>query len=152
LKNEGKAYDRILNIEFKHGNAPLKDIAKDALKLMHEKENGAFIFLLKNTNKGSLNNKRKDKMGVLDKLFKSFSDFDKIRNNWGENILNGDKCIHLIIFSLERKKNSNEPALIYRTLFKDCLNDKKKFSINKKGEGDITTVSKYFGWEIVPNK
>ncbi|MCL7765057.1 hypothetical protein MPF19_16660 [Polaribacter sp. Z014] len=151
FKSDGKDYNRILNIEFKHGNAPLKDIAKDVLKLMHEKENGAFIFLLDNTNKGSLNNIREDKMGVLDKLSKSFSEFyNRDNSNW-----NGDseKCIHLIILSLERKKNSKGPALIHQILVRERFDSLKPLiTINENGEGNITTVCKASGWQIVSNK
>jgi hypothetical protein len=109
-------YNRILNIEFKHGNAPLEAIAKDVLKLMHEEQNGAFIFLLNNTNegnsKGTLHNE--NDTGVLDKLYQSFEAF---KNNW-----NGNKSIQLIILSLEQKKDDKgTPFLIDHTIKKDDL-------------------------------
>jgi hypothetical protein len=130
-------YKRILNIEFKHGNAPIKDIAKDVLKLMREKQNGAFIFLLDNTNSGSLNNIGEKRKGVLDKLSQSFEDFQKNENNW-----NGNKSIQLIIFSLEHKTNTTSPTLIYKTLVEDDLKDLNSFfSINTKRSGNMATVS-----------
>ncbi len=119
-------YKRILNIEFKHGNAPLKDIAKDVLKLMHEKKNGAFIFLLDNTNTGSLNNEAVNRNGVLDKLSQSFEAFEKNENYWKEN---DKKYIQLIILSLEQKTdNTGIPFLIHRNIRKDDLGT--EFSID----------------------
>lgn len=117
-------YNRILNIEFKHGNAPLEAIAKDVLKLMHEEQNGAFIFLLNNTNegnsKGTLNND--NATGVIDKLFQSFEEFKKNKNN-----CNGNKSIQLIILSLEQKKDDKgTPFLIHHTIKKDDLGKLKK--------------------------
>jgi hypothetical protein len=146
FKKVGKKYTRNLNIEFKHQNAPLKDIAKDVLKLMKEEQNGAFIFLLKNTNKGTLNNKRNGKLGVLDKLSKSFTEFYNRDNgsNWNGN---GKKSIHLIILSLEQKKNSKGAALIYSALDKDNLYDLTSFfSMNEKGGGNIREVSENSSW------
>ena len=142
-RDEGKKkYKRILNIEFKHGNAPIKDIAKDVLKLMREKQNGAFIFLLDNTNSGSLNNIGENRKGVLDKLSQSFEEFHKIKNIW-----NGNKYIQIIILSLEHKTNGTNPTLIYKTLGKDNLKDLKSFfSINTNRSGNIETVCKNSGW------
>ena len=150
-------YNRILNIEFKHGNAPLKDIAKDVLKLMREEQNGAFIFLLDNTNTGSLNNansssvnneiKPKPRMGVLDKLHKSFEDFKEYVNYWKEH---DEKRVQLIILSLERKKKSKGPVLIHRTLVNKNYEDLKNFfSINENGGVNITEVSKDSGWQMI---
>ena len=137
-------------MEFKHGNAPEKDIAKDVLKLMREKENGAFIFLLDNTNSGSLNNVVKERSGVLDKLSQSFEEFqniEKIKNIWNEN---KNKQIQIIILSLEHKTNSKSPALIYRTLVRDNLKDLNTFfSINTNRSGNIETVCENSGWGIV---
>lgn len=126
----GNEYKRILNIEFKHGNAPIKDIAKDVLKLMREEQNGAFIFLLNNTNvgnsKGTLNNDHAT--GVIDKLFQSFEAFKKDKNNW-----NGNKSIQLIILSLEQKKDDKgAPFLIHHKINKDSLNKLKKPIFFKK--------------------
>jgi hypothetical protein len=136
-------YKRILNIEFKHGNAPIKDIAKDVLKLMSEKQNGAFIFLLDNTNSGSLNNIGEKRKGVLDKLSQSFEEFKNIENIWNE-----EKYIHIIILSLEHKTNTTSPTLMYKTLVKDNLKDLNSFfSINTNSSGNIETVCKNSGWE-----
>ena len=137
-------YTRILNIEFKYGNAPIKDIAKDVLKLMREKQNGAFIFLFDNTNSGSLNNKGEKRKGVLDKLSQSFQEFQKIENIWNE-----EKYIHTIILSLEHKTNTIiTPTLIYKKLVKDNLKDLNAFfSINANRSGNIGTVCKNSGWQ-----
>lgn len=125
-----KKYKRILNIEFKHGNAPLKDIAKDVLKLMREKEKGAFIFLLDNTDSGSLNNGSTTRKGVLNKLSESFF---KFKGKW-----EGDKSIQLVIISLDQK------MLIHRTVTCEDLKDTKKriFSNGTDiGYGNITSVN-----------
>ena len=141
-----KGSDPKLNIEFKHGNPPLKNIEKDVLKLMHEEQNGAFIFLLKNTNSGTLCNS--GNTGVLDKLLESFEKNEKNENNWrGKK----DKFIQLIILSLEQKSNGT-PILIHRVIRKgDLDNLEKLFSINSDGCGNITTVSKESGWNLIPN-
>lgn len=134
-------YNRILNIEFKHGNAPLEAIAKDVLKLMYEQQNGAFIFLLDNTNSGSLNNTSKTRMGVLDKLSESFF---KFKDEW-----EGNKSIQLVIISFDQE------TLIHRTVTDKDLKDPKKhiFSNNTPtGFGNITTVTQQNGWGIEPNK
>lgn len=95
FKNNEDSYERILNIEFKHKNSTLKNIAKDILKLMHEKQNGVFIHLLNGTNSGTLFNERET--GVLDKLNQSLIRF---KDEWrGET----DKSIKLIIISLGQK-------------------------------------------------
>jgi len=134
---ETKMYNRILNIEFKHENAPLKDIGKDVLKLMHEEQKGVFIFLLDNTNKGSLNNKSDRRKGVLDKLKKSFNDF---KDHW-----EGDKNILLVIMSLKEK------TLIYRSVtYNQIINLENIFSINSNGAGNIRTVSEDSGWKKEP--
>lgn len=139
---DAEKYKRILNIEFKHGNAPIKDIAKDVLKLMREKQNGAFIFLLDNTNSGSLNNIGEKRKGVLDKLSQSFEEFQKIENVWKEN-----KYIQIIILSLEHKTNSTSPTLLYRTLAEDNIKDLHSFfSINTNRSGNIETVCENSGW------
>lgn len=106
FKKENSIYKRILNIEFKHSTS-LLGIAKDVLKLMREKQNGAFIFLLKNTNSGSLSNSGK---GVIDKLSNIFT---MLKENWNRE----DKYIQLIILSLEHKtKKNGSPFLLHRTI------------------------------------
>lgn len=103
-------YERILNIEFKHKNAGIKNIGKDVLKLMHEEQNGAFILILNNTNSGTLCNKNTNRMGVLNKLYKSFTDF---KSNWN----NENKSIQLIILSLKEKR------MLHRKIIKADLNN-----------------------------
>lgn len=89
-----EGYNRILNIEFKHKNAGIKNIGKDVLKLVHENQEGAFIHLVDNTDRGTFCNK--NDTGIFNKLYKSFSDFQV---NWN----NENKSIHLIIISLKQK-------------------------------------------------
>jgi hypothetical protein len=144
FKRDGEKYNRVLNIEFKHQNAALKNIAKDILKLMHEEQNGAFILLLKNTDSGTLCNK--GKTGVLDKLSKSFSRFEKLEDSWKGN---DAKYIKLIIISLKQQ------TLIHYTVIEDDLDNLKMpiFSENAPTVfGNITTVIGGNGWEIEPNK
>lgn len=138
-------YNRILNIEFKHGNAPIEDIAKDVLKLMHEKQNGAFIFLLDNTNIGSLNNKTIREMGVLDKLNESFNELNKVENNWRKN-QDEDKSIQIIILSLEQNEAKTKiPVLIHRTLVNENLKSLKHFF--SVGNINITDVPNGSEWK-----
>ena len=99
-------YNRILNVEFKHTNRSIKKSGKDVIKLMQEKQDGAFIHLLDNTNNNTLCNLKET--GVLNKLYKSFSDF---QGNW----INDDKSIQLIILSLKQK------TLIHRCVSKTDL-------------------------------
>lgn len=125
-------YERILNIEFKHKNASIKKIGKDILKLMREKQDGAFIHLLENTNRGTLCNA--NETGVFNKLYKSFSDF---KDNWN----NEDKSIQLIIISLEQKKNKPlKPVLIHREINKSNLNNLKEIFFIDKGCGNMTEI------------
>lgn len=140
-RNSNK-YKRILNIEFKHSNTDLKNIAKDVLKLLREKQNGVFIFLLDNTTSGTLRNKSKNRNGVFDKLYKSFPAF---RTNW----TNKNKCIQLIILSLKQK------TLIHRKICKKDLNDLnnlnnlKKIFFQNTNCGDITTINNKNGWKVI---
>jgi len=137
--NENKIYNRIINIEFKHQNAPIKDIGKDVLKLMYEEQKGAFIFLLDNTNKGSLNNPSESRKGVMDKLNESFINF-RSKDFW-----KGDKSILIVIMSLKEK------VLIYRTVTHETIESMENvFSINTNGYGNIRTVSEDSGWKIEP--
>lgn len=139
INDETKMYNRILNIEFKHQNAPIKDIGKDVLKLMYEDQKGVFIFLLDNTNKGSLNNPSEIRKGVMDKLNESFINF-RNKDYW-----KGDKSILVVIMSLKEK------AMIYRTINnKDFNNRENNFSINRNGFGNIKTVSEESDWSIEP--
>lgn len=135
-RDENEKYNRLLNIEFKNQNSSRFSIGKDVLKLMHEKQNGAFIILLKNTDKGTLVNL--GETGVLDKLYKSF---EKFKNYWqGE-----DKIIQLIIISLEVKENKMSSFLIHQKIKKgDLLQDVFSF------EGRLSDVDelKSMGWEI----
>jgi len=138
-------YKRVLNIEFKHGNAPFKDIAKDVLKLMHEEQNGAFIFLLDNSNKGSLNNLSENRDGVLDKLSQSFSKFKEDENNWKEN---DEKSIQLIILSLEQKTNNKgTPFLLHRTFMKDDLSLIENFFSIREDCDNLVKVPEVDKWQ-----
>lgn len=118
-ENDNSHYKRILNIEFKHDNVAYKNFSKDILKLIHEKENGAFIILLNNTNSGTLINSGKKRKGVIDKLIKSFDDHKLNETHWNGST---DKFIELVILSLEDKDNINKnPFIRYRTVFKKDL-------------------------------
>ena len=113
-RGKDKKYNRFFNIEFKNQNSSRFSIGKDILKLVHEKQSGAFIILLKNTNSGTLCNK--GKTGVLDKLKESFGTF---KHFW-----QGDaKFIQLIILSLEQKENKILPVLISRKITRGDLNN-----------------------------
>jgi len=88
-------YKRILNIEFKHKNAGLKNIGKDILKLVHEEQNGVFILLLESFNSETFCNK--SETGVIDKLNKSLIRF---KDEWrGDN----NKEVQIIIIPLCRE-------------------------------------------------
>ena len=107
-------YERIFNIEFKYDNVPLFNFGKDILKLMNEEQSGAFILLLKNTNKGTFINDSKTREGVFNKLFKSFTN-KKFIKGWNEPI---NKKIHVIILSLEQNQNKINPVLIHNKITK----------------------------------
>lgn len=125
FKCENKRYQRLLNIEFKHKNTAIKNITKDIVKLICERQNGAFIHLLNNTNRGTLCNN--NKTGVFDKIFKSFCDF---RGNWN----NENKCIQIVILSLE------EQVLIHRKICTVDLSDLKKIFFADCGCGNIKEI------------
>jgi hypothetical protein len=133
-RDDDKKYNRFLNIEFKNQNSSLFGVAKDVLKLMYEKQNGAFIILLKNTNAGTLCNE--GKTGILDKLNKSFNRF---RVYWQGD----DKSVQLIILSLEQNENKISPVLIYRKITKS---EDFNTIFLKSGDGAIDTI-KGNGWE-----
>ena len=114
FEKEKEFYNRILNIEFKHKNATEVNISKDILKLIHEKENGAFILLLKNTNTGTLNNLAETRFGVIDKFITSIKYHLKEKVEW---IGGNKKHIELVILSLEEKENGKgQPFILYRTI------------------------------------
>ena len=118
-ENDESEYSRLLNIEFKHDNVAYKNFSKDILKLMHEKENGAFIILLNNTNSGTLINTGDKRKGVIDKLVQSFNDHKVNLKHWNGS---AEKFIELIILSLEDKDNVNKnPILWHRKVFKKDL-------------------------------
>lgn len=130
-KRNEKKYERIFNIEFKHENGAHKNIAKDILKLVREKQNGVFIHLLKNTRRDTLCNK--GKTGVFDKCLTSFTEFS---TDWCKT----DKSIQLIIISLKEK------TLIHRVVTKkDNLKD--IFSFDDDCYGNIKEV-KSNEWKI----
>jgi len=127
-------YERLLNIEFKHKNASIKKIGKDVLKLMQEKQNGVFIFLLENTNSGTLRNVSKTREGVFEKLYKSFTDF---KSNWN----NENKFIQLIILSLKQE------MLIHRRILKTDLDNLKEILFIDKACGNMTEITGK-EWEV----
>lgn len=131
FERSANVYNRILNLEFKHKNTSIKNIGKDVLKLIHENQNGAFILLLDNTDRGTLCNLKET--GVFNKFYKSFSDFQL---NWRNN----DKSIHLIIISLKQK------AIIHRELNKQDLNNLKDIFFIKSGCGNIKEINGN-GWQ-----
>lgn len=145
-------YKRIYNIEFKHANCELKSIAKDIFKLIHEKEDGAFIILLDNTDKGTLQNKKgnsksnygeKDKTeekGVIDKLYDSFKAFRIILENQNKNIL-------LVILSLEQCNRTTKSAKI---LWYEVNNTKRrglKRHRHYKHRNQLIENMKIFKWK-----
>lgn len=132
FERKSDGYNRILNIEFKHTNSDIKKTGKDILKLIQEKQDGAFIQLLNNTDKGTLCNK--GGTGVFNKFYKSFSDFQSCWNN-------ADKSIQLIIFSLKQK------TVIHRYINKADLLKLEDIFFAEIGCGNITEV-KGNGWEI----
>ncbi|MBC7523240.1 MAG: hypothetical protein H7239_02210 [Flavobacterium sp.] len=118
-ENDQSHYTRLLNIEFKHDNVDFKNFSKDILKLMHEKENGAFILLLENTNSGTLINNGEKRRGAIDKLIQSFNIHKLKEQHWNGN---EQKYIELIILSLEDKNNLNKkPLLWHRKILKKDL-------------------------------
>ena len=123
-------YERILNIEFKHQNAPIKNIGKDILKLINEKGNGAFIHLLNNTDRGTLCNN--NKTGVLNKIYKSFIDFE---GSWN----NETKTIQLIIISLKQE------TLIHHTITNTDLNNLKEIFFEDCGNIEEIVGN---GWNV----
>lgn len=127
-------YKRALNIEFKHNNSALKNIGKDVLKLLFEQQDGAFIQLLDNTDKGTPCNK--NGTGVFNKLYKSFSDFQE---SWRNN----DKTIHLIIISF------NQKVIVNRQLHKSDLNNLKAIFFIESGCGNIKEINGN-GWQSIP--
>ena len=119
-------FERKLNIEFKHKNASIKIIGKDVLKLISEKQNGAFIHLLNNTDSGTFCNEKET--GVFDKLYKSFSDFQE---KWNNEL----KSIQLVIISLKQE------ILIHREIKKGDLNNLKSIFFIENGCGNIKSVN-----------
>ncbi|HEY4784610.1 MAG TPA: hypothetical protein VIH57_01115 [Bacteroidales bacterium] len=126
FERSANVYNRILNIEFKHKNLDIKKLGKDILKLMQEKNDGAFILLLDNTNKGTFCNA--NETGVFNKLYKSFSGF---QINWN----NKQKSIQMIILSLKQEK------LIYRTINKTDLINLKDIFFLKNDIGNINDIN-----------
>lgn len=130
FKRDNEQYTRSLNIEFKNQNSSRFSVGKDILKLIHEKQNGAFIIMLKNTNDGTLINSSETRNGVLDKLNESFTEFEVY---WQGD----DKSIQLIILSLEQNENKITPVLIHREIKKG--DDFNKIFL-KSGNGNIESI------------
>lgn len=122
-------YQRILNVEFKSKNPPIKDIAKDILKLMAEKHNGAFIHLLISSNAGTFCNS--NQTGIFNKYHQSFL---KFQQNWIH-----DKSIRFIIISL------NQKVLIHREIKKEDLNNLRDIFFIESGCKGINEVNTN-GW------
>lgn len=112
FSNSLHEYCRIFNLEFKSKNPNVNGIGKDILKLVSEKQNGAFIHLLKNTNKNTLCNNIQT--GIFDKFFKSFCDFQKC---WS-----GDesKYILIVILSLEQNTRRTKAPILMHQKIKKC--------------------------------
>jgi hypothetical protein len=124
-------YQRILNIEFKNKNTKYENIGKDILKLISENNDGVFIHLLQNTDRGTFCNERGT--GIFDKFRKSFSDFQA---KWNDE----HKFIQLIIISLKQK------TLIHRVLKKSDLKNLNNIFFTKSDCGNIKEI-KGNGWE-----
>ncbi|MBD3842137.1 MAG: hypothetical protein IE909_09675, partial [Campylobacterales bacterium] len=125
-------YNRVLTIEFKSGNPPIKHIAKDIKKLICENKDGVFVHLLQNSNSGTFRNNKNT--GIFDKYYRSLEDF---KINW-ENY----KAIHFILISLKQK------AIIHRLIeFKDLDNLQTIFYKNTTC-GAINKINGN-GWEIL---
>lgn len=138
-RNPNKEYYRILNIEFKHKKSNDKNIGKDILKLLREPQDGAFIQLLKNTDRGTFRNN--NKTGIFDILHKSFLDF---KSEW----FSENKTIHLIILSLEKKKDKLlKPIMLYCEIGKSDLNKLDDIFYVKKDCGNIREIEEGH-WKI----
>jgi len=120
-------YIRLLNIEFKYKNSGIMNTGKDILKLIREKQDGAFIHLLKNSDNGTL-------ISVFKKLAQCFADFSSAWTN--EN-----KCIEITIMSLEQKK------LIHCQLKKENLTDLNNFFLVNNKMGSLDTFEN-LNWKL----
>ena len=120
-----KHYQRILDIEFKHKNVSIKNVAKDILKLIGEEQNGVYIHLLKNTGNGTLCNN--NRTGVFNKLYRSFSDFKDYWNGYNKNI-------QIIIISLDQK------ILIYNEINNSNLKSLKEIFFMDSGCDNIEKI------------
>lgn len=136
FKREVKNYQRLLNIEFKHKNTATKNIIKDILKLICEEQNGAFIHLLDNTNRGTLCNN--NNTGVFDKLYKSFNCY---KGNW----INKNKCIRILILSLK------DQVLIYRDICNSDLCNLESIFFRTNGCGNIQEINEKNDWKTWRN-
>lgn len=124
-------YKRKLNIEFKYKNSGIMNTGKDILKLIREEQDGAFIQMLKNTNKGTL-------VSVFKKLAQSLTDFTSV---W----VNQNKCIDIIIMSIEQEK------MIQCQLKKKDLNNLDKFFLVPNNMGNMDTF-KNLNWKLIDLK
>ncbi len=135
-RNEEKHYERILNIEFKHKNTNNKNIAKDILKLVREKQNGVFILLLNNTNKGSYKGTlwNENHTGIFNKLYKVFKD---LNGYWNCK----EKFVQVVIISLKQEK------IIHRIIKQTDLENLEALFFIKNGCGNINEL-KSDSWEL----
>ena len=127
-------YRRILNIEFKHKNCAIKNIGKDILKLICEKQNGTFIQLLNNTNRGTMCNNKNT--GVFDKLYDSFL---RYKGSWDNN----DKYIRILILSLKGQ------ILIYRDICSSDLNNLENIFFQSNNCGEIEGIIGKNNWKTL---
>jgi len=132
FKRSNNKYFRLLNIEFKHENRHVNTIRKDILKLINEGQDGSFIQLLDNTNRGTLCNT--NITGVLDKLYLSFDNFGKY---WS----NDKKTIQIVVMSL------NQKVLIYRTIKKSDLKNLKTIFLQSDECDSIESINTQ-GWKM----
>lgn len=128
-KNNAK-YTRILNIEFKFkGN--LDSIGKDIFKLIQEEVDGAFIHLLKNSDKGTFCNANQSRG-----LFRRFHDsIHHFQNFWS----NPDKTLLIVFLSMERHIG------IYRIITKADLKKLDSIFLIKQSYGKIDAL----GWNPI---
>lgn len=143
FKRNSDSYERILNIEFKSKNPPIKHFAKDILKLMHEKQNGAFIHLLESSGPKTFCNDTITDRGIGTGVFNKYYDsFTKFQANWTH-----EKSIHFIIISLRQN------TILHREIKKQDLNNLKDIFFIETSCGNITDI-KGNDWinELILNK
>jgi hypothetical protein len=124
-----KKYKRILNIEFKH-SIKKELLAKDVFKLINEKEDGALIILLNNSNKGTFVNKAKNN-GLFNKLQNLLSLYSPYWHDQNKKLL-------FVIMSISKK----DRIMIYHEVSYNDLNTLSKI-FNQR---DMVSIDKIAGW------